>query len=184
MATTSRHVTIDDLYRVPENRKAELVDGKLLLMPPTGDLPNSAAGAIYVSLRQYARHTGSGRAYTDNIGYQVNLPNRQSFSPDASFYAGPRSGGKFPQGAPLFAVEVRSEQDYGPRAKGLMAQKRADYFAAGTQVVWDVDVLQRGTVTVYRKHDPDHPNVYQRGEQAEAEPALPGWRLDVEALFE
>ena len=39
---------------------------------------------------------------------------------------------KFFQGAPVFAVEVRSEGDYGPRAEREMAAKRADYFAAGT----------------------------------------------------
>ena len=36
--------TIEDLYHVPENGKAEIVNGELRLMPPTGDLPGSAAG--------------------------------------------------------------------------------------------------------------------------------------------
>jgi hypothetical protein len=31
-----------------------------------------------------------------------------------------------------------------------MAAKRADYFAAGTLVVWDVDVLREQVVRVYR----------------------------------
>ena len=65
-----------------------------------------------------------------------------------------------------------------------MAEKRGDYFAAGTQVVWDVDVLREERVLVYRDSDPAHPAVYRRGEIAEAEPALPGWRLAVDALFE
>jgi Uma2 family endonuclease len=42
----------------------------------------------------------------------------------------------FPQ-PPDFAVEVRSEDDYGPLAERELADKRADYFAVGTQVVWD-----------------------------------------------
>lgn len=29
--------TLEDLYRVPDNGKAELVDGELILMSPTGD---------------------------------------------------------------------------------------------------------------------------------------------------
>ena len=36
--------TIDDLYRVPENGKAELVNGELVLMSPTGGVPGRAAG--------------------------------------------------------------------------------------------------------------------------------------------
>jgi hypothetical protein len=43
--------TIEDLYRVPEDGKAEIVDGEVLLMPPTGDLPASAGGEAFASLR-------------------------------------------------------------------------------------------------------------------------------------
>ena len=58
-----------------------------------------------------------------------------------------------------------------------------DYFAAGTQVVWDVDLLSDEVVRVYRASDPDHPTVYRRGEEAEAEPAVPGWSMPVAELF-
>ena len=172
--------TVDDLYRLPHHQKAELVRGELVMMSPTGDLPSSAAGEIFVAVRGYARRTGTGRGYTDNAAFLVHLPNRTSFSPDVAFYVGPRTGGRFLEGAPRLAVEVRSESDYGP----AMAQKRGDYFAAGIQVVWDVDVLREERVLVYRASDPKHPAVYRRGEIAEAEPALPGWRLAVDALFE
>ena len=64
-----------------------------------------------------------------------------------------------------------------------MAAKRADYFAAGTLVVWDVDVLENHVVRVYRAADPEHPMAYRRGEHAEAEPALPDWSMPVEDLF-
>jgi len=38
-------------------------------------------------------------------------------------------------------------------------------------------------VRVYRASDPTTPTSYRRGELAEAEPALPGWRLLVDDLF-
>ena len=173
--------TIDDLYQVPG--KAEIVDGEIRLMSPTGDLPASAALEIVVSLRDHSRRTGVGRAYGDNVGFIVNLPRRRSFSPDACYYVGPRMRGKFLNGAPIFAVEVRSEGDYGRPAEQEMAAKRRHYFAAGTLVVWDVDVLRSEVVKVYRASDPDHPSVYRRGEIAEAEPAVPGWSMPVEDLF-
>ncbi len=182
--TTRPKATIEDLYHVPEHGKAEIVHGELVLMSPTGDLPNRAAGAIYVNLRQYERRASSGRAYTDNAGFRVNLPHRESFSPDAAFYVGPRTGGKFLEGAPVFAAEVRSEGDYGESAEQALAEKRVDYFAAGTLVVWDVDVLKDEVVRVYRAGDPEHPTIYRRGEMAEAEPAVPGWRMPVDELFD
>jgi len=175
--------TIEDLYRVPENSKAEIVNGQLVIMAATGFLPGRAGGEIYVSLREYERRTKSGYALPDNVGFIVNLPNRRSFSPDAAFYKGKPTGGKFLEGAPIFAVEVRSENDYGDAAEEAMAAKRRDYFAAGTLVVWDVDVLKEEVVRVYRASNPEQPQVYHRGEVAEAEPAVPGWLMPVDDLF-
>lgn len=183
MATKPK-ATIEDLYQLPGDGKAELVHGEIVEMSPTGDLPNRAAGAIYLSLRRYESSAKKGRAYTDNAGFRVKLAHRESFSPDAAFYVGPRTGGKFLNGAPVFAVEVRSEGDYGPTAERAMAEKRADYFAAGTLVVWDVDVLKDEVVRVYRVTDPANVETYRRGESADAEPALPGWSMPVDALFE
>jgi Uma2 family endonuclease len=181
---TRHRATIDDLYRVPEDQKAEIVNGEIVLMPPTGEDPGYAGDEIYVSLRDHARRTGVGRAVGDNKGFRVRLPNRESFSPDAAYYVGPRAHMKFFEGAPIFAVEVRSENDYGPRAERARSTKRADYFAAGTQVVWDVDLLGDDVVRVYRASDPATPAIYRRGDVAEAEPAVPGWTMPVDDLFE
>ncbi len=131
----------------------------------------------------YERQTGRGYAFPDNVGFVVDLPRRGSFSPDTAFHLGPLQGGRFLDGAPVFAAEVRSEGDYGERAEQEMARKRADYFAAGTLVVWDVDVLRERVVRVYRADDPNAPTIYRSGEVAEAEPALPGWTMPVDDLL-
>lgn len=181
-AEASTAELVEALYGVPG--KAEIVGGEVVLMPPAGDSHNLSAGAIYVSLREYGRQTGRGRAYSDNAGFLVDLPRRKSFSPDAAFYVGPRTGPKFLDHAPLLAVEVRSPEEYGPAAERALADKRAEYFAAGTQVVWDVDVLREGIVRVFRADTPEQPSVYRRGDVAEAEPALSGWTFPVDDLFE
>lgn len=180
MSTKSR-VTIEDLYKV--EGKAELINGKIVEMPPSGEDPGSAGFEIAVRLREYAQHTGQGRAFPDGVGFRVYLPHRESFSPDAAYHVGPRTGMRFAEGAPVFAVEVRSENDYGPAAERALAQKRADYFAAGTRVVWDVDLQSEDVITSYRASDPDNPVIFRRGEIADAEPAVPGWVMSVDALF-
>lgn len=180
---TKREATVEDLYHVPENGKAELVNGELVLMPLTGDAHGHAVVRIVVSLDEYSRRTRRGRAIPDNVGFLVRLPNRRSFAPDAAFYTGPSFGAKFIEGAPVFAVEVRSEEDYGPVAERTMAAKRDDYFAAGTLVVWDVDVIRDGWIRVYRAADSQNPTVYRRGAVAEAEPAVPEWTFPVDDLF-
>ncbi|HEX8143533.1 MAG TPA: Uma2 family endonuclease [Pyrinomonadaceae bacterium] len=178
--STKTEATIEDLYKV--RGKAELVNGEIVHMSPTGGLPNYAASEITFSLREYAKRTRKGYAVGDNAAFVVNLPHRKSFSPDAAYYIGSITM-KFFDGAPIFAVEVRSENDYGPSAEKKMAAKRADYFAAGTQVVWDVDLLSDEVVRVYRAGAHDSPKIYRRGETAEAEPAVPGWAMPVDELF-
>jgi Uma2 family endonuclease len=91
---------------------------------------------------------------------------------------------KYYEGAPIFAVEVRSENDYGLIVEQRLAEKRSDYFNAGTLVVWDVDLLSLDVIKSYSVDNPDEPKKFRRGERADAEPALPGWAFLVDDLFE
>src|SRR5205823_6430303 len=149
----------------------------VVLLMPTGDAPGYAGDEIFASLRDYVKRTGYGRAVGDNKGFLINLPHRQSFSPDAAFYTGPRTGMRFFEGAPDFAAEVRSENDYDSAAEEAMAAKREDYFAAGTTVVWDVDLQSDAVVRKYTADSPLSPTIFRRGEVADAEPAVPGWTM-------
>src|SRR5919199_975393 len=149
---TRARATVEDLYKVAENQKAELVNGQVVLLMPTGDAPGYAGDEIFASLREYVKRTGRGRAVADNKGFLVRLPHRESFSPDAAFYTGPRTGMR--------------------------------YFEAGTQIVWDVDLQSEAVVQKYTADNPHLRTVFRRGEVADAEPAVPGWRLAVDNLFE
>lgn len=180
---TKTRATIEDLYHIPENGKAEIVNGEVVKFMPTGGMPGRAGLKIALSLSNHEAAKGGGFAFGDNVGFIVDLPNRNSFSPDAAWYTGKLEGMKFLRGAPSLAVEVRSENDYGPTAERELAEKRRDYFAAGTLVVWDVDLLSDNVVKVYRFTDPENPTTYGQGDIAEAEPAVPGWAMPVDDLF-
>lgn len=181
---TKTEATVEDLFRAPnDDGTYELVDGKMVHMPPTGFGPGRASGRIYATLLHYEEQTGAGYALPDNVGFIVNLPHRRSFSPDAAFVERlPEHPERFVEGAPLFAAEVRSAGDHSPVADAAYDAKRADYLAAGTQVVWDVNPRQR-TVASYRADRPHEPTLFHAGEVADAEPALPGWRVAVDELF-
>ena len=186
MATaTSTPATLDDLMKV--EGKAELINGRVVTFMSTGFLPGRVARRITRSLEDYVLAGGRGEPIADNVGYGFDPPlpsGRQSFSPDASFYTGPLPTNlmRFIDGFPTFAAEVRSEGDFGPAKDREYADKRRDYFFAGTQVVWDVDPRAE-TVTVYKADDPLAPHMFRRGDTADAEPALPGWRLAVADIF-
>ncbi len=176
--------TLDDLYRV--GGKAELIAGRIVPLMPTGFRPGQVGGRIYRSLDDHAVRIGRGVALPDNVGFVVPelSSGRQSFSPDASFFLGPLPPNEmdFIAGPPTFAVEVRSKGDYGDAAEAEMAAKRADYFESGTPVVWDVDPKAE-LIRIYRPAAPDRPTVVSRGHVADAEPAVPGWCLDVNQIF-
>src|SRR3989442_7793514 len=157
--------TIEDLYRVPG--KAEIVNGEIVHMSPTGAAPNYAASEIFVSLREYSKRTKRGYAISDNAAFHVELPNRKSFSPDAAYHIGKWTDMKFFEGAPTFAVEVRSEGDYGPAAERAMAAKRADYFAAGPAGNLCVDHLSHDVLTTFCSVTSRQPQGVRRGEVAE-----------------
>jgi Uma2 family endonuclease len=181
---TTQRATLDDLYRT--EGKAELIGGRIVKYMPSGYLPGRVAFRIARSLDDYAVQLGRGVATTDGVGYAVpELPSgRESFSPDAAFHLGnlPANLMRFIEGAPTFAVEVRSENDHGDAAEADMAAKRADYFAAGTEVVWDVDPVAK-QIHAYRRAAPTQPVTFGPGQAANAEPAVPGWTVAVDWVF-
>lgn len=185
MATVGQtRATLDDLYQTPG--KAELVGGRIIPQMATGLRPNEIAGNIYSDLRTHSRSVKRGKAFTDNMGFAVAelSSGRESFSPDASFYDGPLPQDlmRFIEAAPTFAAEVRSANDYTATAEQEMSDKRDDYFEAGTKVVWDVDPLAE-IIRMYRHTNPAEPVVFRRGDIADAEPAVPGWRIAVDEVF-
>jgi Uma2 family endonuclease len=183
VAITARRATLADLAGV--DGKAELIGGVVVRLMPTGHEPNQVAGRVFRKLAEYVDAVGKGFAYTDNMGFTVPelSTGRESFSPDAAYFTGkpPAKKMRFVEGAPVFAVEVRSEGDYGPAAETAMAAKRAEYFEAGTKVVWDVDPEAR----IIHAYIPGSttPTVFRTGDEADAEPAVPGWRVSVDWLM-
>ena len=183
MTTKSLASLVEQLAAVAENGKAEIINGEIVRISPTGGRPARASGRVCASLLQHEESRGGGYAVPDNAGFIVDLPNRGSFSPDAAWYVGATVDMGFIEGAPAFAVEVRSENDYGPAAEREIAAKIADYFAAGTLVVWDVDLLSEDVVRKYTPDKPGLPTICRHGDTADAESAAPGWRFEVDSLL-
>ncbi len=182
--STATRATLADLALTP--RKAELIGGRIVPLMATGHRPNQIAAFIYRNLYDHAEAVGRGVVYTDNMGFAVSdlSSGRESFSPDAAYYLGPlpSDGMDFVAGPPTLAVEVRSKGDHGDAAEAEMAAKRADYFEAGTLVVWDVDTMA-DVVRSHRAEAPDRPSTFGAGQMADAEPAVPGWRVAVDRIF-
>lgn len=183
-SVTKVRATIDDLYRA--RGKAELIAGKIVPLMPMGHKSSRVASQITRSLHDYAEAVQCGATYTGKMAFTVPelSSGRESFSPDASYYDGPLPSNEmdFIDGPPKLAVEVRSKSDYRSAAEQSLGAKRADYFEAGTAVVWDVDPVNE-VVRKYQRDLPDQATVFSHGQEADAEPALPGWRMGVEGIL-
>ncbi|HEU0302648.1 MAG TPA: Uma2 family endonuclease [Longimicrobium sp.] len=181
IAPLGREATLEDLWEF--EGPAELINGEIV--PMTGPNLGSADAAFYVrtSLHAHAKAHGGGRAISEHAPFILQTPRTQVLIPDVAWFTGDADRYEHVHGAPALAVEIRSTGDYGRTAERAMAIKRDLYFAAGTLVVWDVDVPREGWIRVYHADDPENPIVFRRGEIADAEPAVPGWRFPVDELF-
>lgn len=182
MAAPDGRATLADLMRL--EGKAELIGGKVVRYQPSGARPAGVAGEIAFDLSRYVDRTGVGEVYTSTLVYAVPelRSGRETFSPDVSYYNGPLPTNDWGpiEEPPTFAVEVRKYEDYQRPVEAERAAKRADYFEAGTLVVWDIDPVE-DTIACYR---PDGSCVmFRLGDVADAEPAVPGWRMRVDEIL-
>ena len=177
----------DPLYQtlMSTEGKAEIINGEIIEFESAGYLPNYAATRIRMSLRDYEQQTGAGESLGGFVGFLCDLPNRQSFCADAAFYTGaePENPMVFLPEPPIFAAEVRNLEDYGSLAETLIKAKINDYFAAGTLVVWDVDLRNEDVIAKFTAPDADNPQIFGRGDIADAGAAVPNWTIAVATLF-
>lgn len=78
---------------------------------------------------------------------------------------------------------MQGDNQVGVKLRWEAVRCGSDYFATGILVVWGVDGPRAHVVRVYRAANADQPTIYQRGQMAEAEPAVPGWRMPVDDRF-
>ena len=179
--STKTRATIDDLYKV--EGKAELVNGEIVHMSSTGRRPGRAGGLIYASLLQHERSHGGGMLSQPMSGLRC-------ICPIESHAARMRHGTPAPILAWIF-VTVRLSLPWRCGARmttawqpsGLCTRNALTTLPAGTLVVWDVDLLSEDVIRSYKASDPENPVLFWRGEIADAEPAVPRWRMAVAELF-
>src|SRR5262249_45741368 len=119
----------EDLART--EGRAELIDGRIVRVPPFVYRVRCIVSELASSLFTYERQVGGGEVGMAAPGYVVpRLPSgRESFCACVSWYSGamPENPMSFIEGPPTFAVEVRTENNYGPAAEAETSAKRDDY---------------------------------------------------------
>jgi Uma2 family endonuclease len=181
MATTNL-LTAEDLLRMTEPGRYDLIRGELIQMSPSGGVHGEIGTNLIVLLGSFVLERRLGRVYTADTGFKLSTDPDTVLSPDAAFVAmdrlpprANRSG--FLQLAPDLAVEIVSPSDY-PR---LVATKVDMYLASGTRVVW-VAYSSRREVVVYLPGVA--PTTFTSAETLDGGDVLPGFRTPVSAIFD
>jgi len=149
--TRTRRMTADEFFADPDVPElAELVDGEVVTLTTPPPIHGWISGNVYDALSAHVRPRGLGRVFGDNVPY--TLGSHKVRVPDVSFIRTERGPGPPPRRggwplAPDLAVEVLSPSD----THAVVRRKLADYFGAGTPLVWLVDPDEWGVEV----HTPD-----------------------------
>lgn len=146
-------MTDDDLFALVGQPGQELVRGVLRVREPPGGIHGWLATRLAHLLHAHVERHGLGTVLVD-AGYVLQRNPDTVRGPDVSFISSARLAreqipANFIEGAPDLAIEVVSAEDRWSE----LEEKVADYFAAGTSLVWIVDP-KRQCVIVRRPGSP------------------------------
>lgn len=181
MATSPQIITADELMRLSsDGHRYELVQGELQVLSFAGCEHGVITAALLTPLGMFVREHALGATCVAG-GFQLEHDPDTVLAPDIAFVERKRFDaagltGKFWQGAPDLAVEVKSP---GDRA-GEVAAKAQSWLAHGTRQVWIVDPKKR-TVAVY--HRDGRIVALNETDTLEGGDVVPGFACPVRKLF-
>ncbi len=179
---------IDNLSALPDDGWLyELVEGRLVRMPPEGFEASNLAARLLVRLGAYIEDHDLGDVTGEAGGYDLSPTGRKdtALAPDVAFVRADRlpphvtfDVQKAVPFAPDLAVEVASPNQYRP-GMGAKAQR---YLAAGTRLVWVLWPRWR-QVDVWHPGDTQPAATLGMDDALDGEDVVPGFTWPVRQLF-
>ncbi len=181
MATTTKLITAEELWNMPNDQRRELVRGEIRTMAPSGFDHGAIIDNLHVLLSNFVKARKLGKVLGAETGFKLARNPDTVRGADIAFIAAARLPAKgrplgFWDGAPDLGVEVISPTDILKEVD----EKAADYVAAGARLVWIVNPRNR-TTTV---HDGDGPTVVLReSDTLSGGDVVPGFECAVADVF-
>lgn len=173
-----------DLLDLPEYKRAELVDGELVVVTPTA-LHQQVVSRLVTLLTTWTwAKAGRGEV---TLELSVRVAERSGYLPDVMWYAHEQCAepGERPafDGPPALVVEVLS-----PSTRRLDAvRKRADYARVGVRELWLID-CEEPEALIARQAEPDDTvfvdAAYVDRDETLASPLLPNFEVRLGDLVE
>ena len=172
--------TYEDYCNAPEDKRYELHDGDLVVVPSPKEQHQRSSLDLATELILFARRTGLGQVYI--APFDIVFSNHDVVQPDVIFVSNDRLDIITPdniQGAPDLVIEVLSPST----AHRDRTFKRALYARHGVREFWLVDTDTR-TIEVLQLDEDGYQTVgtYSAG-QTLTSPTLAGFGLNIDDLF-
>ena len=184
-------MTVNDLLeRRDDGWHYELVEGRLIRMPPSGFRASRIAMRLGGLLVTFVDAHELGAVTTSDGAYDLSAPGTPptkgtGLAPDIAFIRAERlpphiafDEDKAVPFAPDLAVEVASPNQFRPG----MAKKAQRFLAAGTRLVWIVWPKRR-EIDVWLPGNTRPTRILRGGETLDGGEVLPGFSCVVDALF-
>ena len=180
-----RQYTADELAGLRDDGWAyELVEGRLVRMPPPkpdhGYLEMEIGGA----LRAFVKANGLGRVFAGDAGFDLTVPGDSGstiLGADVSFVRAERlatiTRNAYIPGAPDLAVEIASPSQFRP----VLGAKAWLWLSRGAHLVWVV-WPERQELDVWTPGE-ETPRTLRLGDAVDGGDVLPGFTLSLADLF-
>lgn len=144
------HYTIEDIYALPEGKRAELIDGQIYDMAPPSPLHQELVMELSATLRDYVKKKGGPcKVYPAPFAVFLNEDDTTYVEPDISVVCDKsKISHRGCEGAPDFVIEIVS-----PSSRKMdYSLKNTLYTNSDVREYWIVDPAIKRT-TVYRYDD-------------------------------
>ncbi|HEU5430863.1 MAG TPA: Uma2 family endonuclease [Thermomicrobiales bacterium] len=178
MAITTRKMTAEELWALPEDQRGELIRGEMTPVTPVARPHWRIVGRLLGRLDPFVEARGLGDVGAEG-GFLLARDPDVVLAPDVSFVRAGREADDQPGFMPLapdLAIEVISPSN----SVTELSRRVRLYLDAGVRQVWIVDPYER-TIALYA---PDRTaRLYVDGETLDGGDVLPGFALAVGDLF-
>lgn len=147
-----RLYTSDDYWNLPENTRAELIDGQLYNMTPSSRIHQRISGQLYITIGTYIEeHRGNCQIYAAPFAVNLDCEDKNWVEPDLSVICDPdKLTDRGCSGAPDLIIEIVS-----PSSRRMdYVQKPVLYLNSGVREYWIVDPVKK--CTTVHLYDQDH----------------------------
>ncbi len=172
--------TAEDLERLPEGERLELIRGELCPMPNNSAEHGDKTMRLSAPVAAYVYEHDLGRCFAAETRFTIEENPDTTMGPDFAFISEQRLSSLPPKGylkmAPDLVLETKSPGD----TKAAFAFKIARWLSAGVRMVWALDPAAR-SLTVHRTGV--NPRMLLADATLDGEDVLPGFTLPMARIF-